>query len=84
MLVAGLISAVIGTELPGPGAIYLEQILRFQRAVRPDDAIKAVVEVIQIEPEKNRVRLKTTVSNQLEEDVIIGEALIMLAKNKEG
>ena len=74
---AGLISAVIGTRLPGPGTIYLSQDLRFLRPVKLGDTITARVEVIEIIQEKNRVRLRTVCVNQRGEDVLGGEALVM-------
>lgn len=74
---AGLISAVIGTRLPGPGAIYLAQDLKFLRPVKFGDTITARVEVIDANPAKNRVRLKTVCTNQRGEDVLTGEALVM-------
>lgn len=74
---AGLISAVIGTRLPGPGTIYLSQDLKFLRPVMLDDAIRARVEVIDVNRERNRVRLRTICTNQRGEDVLAGEALVM-------
>jgi acyl dehydratase len=74
---AGLISAVIGTRLPGPGAIYLSQDLRFLRPVRPGDVIRARVLVLETNRPKNRLRLSTVCTNQRGEDVLTGEALVM-------
>jgi 3-hydroxybutyryl-CoA dehydratase len=74
---AGLISAVIGTRLPGPGAIYLSQDLKFLKAVKVGDSISARVEVIEVNREKNRIRLRTVCTNQRAEDVLIGEAMVM-------
>jgi acyl dehydratase len=74
---AGLISAVIGTRLPGPGAIYLSQDLKFLRPVKAGDSISARVEVIEINREKNRIRLRTVCTNQRAEDVLVGEAVVM-------
>jgi 3-hydroxybutyryl-CoA dehydratase len=74
---AGLISAVIGTRLPGPGAIYLSQSLKFLRPVRFGDVITARVEVLETNREKNRMRLRTVCINQLGEEVLTGEALVM-------
>ena len=54
---AGLISAVIGTELPGPGAIYLSQSLKFVKPVMFGDTITARVEVAEVMRERNRLRL---------------------------
>jgi phosphate acetyltransferase len=74
---AGLISAVIGTQLPGPGAIYLSQTLRFLRPVRPGDTITARVEVLEVIRDRNRVRLTTVCRNQRGEEVLAGEAWVM-------
>jgi acyl dehydratase len=74
---AGLISAVIGTRLPGPGAIYLSQDLRFLRPVRAGDVVRARVEVLETNRPKNRMRLSTVCTNQRSEDVLTGEALVM-------
>ena len=77
---AGLISAVIGTRMPGPGAIYLSQELKFLKPVLFDDVITARVEVVEVLSERNRIRLKTVCSNQRGEDVLTGEALVMPSK----
>jgi acyl dehydratase len=74
---AGLISAVIGTRLPGPGAIYLSQSLKFLRPVRFGDLITTAVEVLEANREKNRMRLRTTCANHRGEEVLTGEALVM-------
>jgi 3-hydroxybutyryl-CoA dehydratase len=77
---AGLISGVIGTRLPGPGAIYLSQELKFLKPVLFDDVITARVEVVEVLRERNRIRLKTVCSNQRGEEVLTGEALVMPSK----
>ena len=77
MFTAGLISAVIGTTLPGPGAIYLSQTLKFVKPVRAGDSITARVEVLDVIRERNRVRLLTVCTNQHGEDVLSGEAWVM-------
>ncbi|HBJ76203.1 MAG TPA: enoyl-CoA hydratase, partial [Syntrophaceae bacterium] len=64
MLTAGFISAIIANQLPGPGTIYMKQELSFLAPVRIGDTITARVEVLELLAEKNRVRLKTTCSNQ--------------------
>jgi acyl dehydratase len=74
---AGMISAVIGTRLPGPGAVYVSQDLRFVRPVRAGDTITARVEVVELVPARNRVRLKTVCVNQRGEDVLTGEAWVL-------
>ena len=60
MLSASLISALLGTRLPGPGSIYMRQGLRFLAPVRIGDTVRATVEVISLNPEKKRATLKTT------------------------
>jgi acyl dehydratase len=77
---AGLISAVIGTTLPGPGAIYLSQTLKFIKPVRAGDVITARVEVAEVIRERNRVRLATVCVNQQGEEVLAGEAWVMPSK----
>jgi len=79
---AGLISAVIGTRLPGPGAIYLTQSLKFLKPVRFGDVITARVDVLETNPDKNRMRLQTVCTNQLSEEVLTGEALVMPSKTR--
>ncbi|OQB54957.1 MAG: (R)-specific enoyl-CoA hydratase [Deltaproteobacteria bacterium ADurb.Bin151] len=64
MLTAGFISAIIANQLPGPGTIYLKQELSFLAPVYIGDTITARVEILELNTEKNRVRLKTTCSNQ--------------------
>jgi len=77
MLSASLISAVLGTQLPGPGTIYLGQDLNFLLPVRFNDTVKAVVEVIEINIEKNIVKFNTTCINQNGNIVISGQATVM-------
>ena len=74
---AGLISAVIGTRLPGPGAIYVSQELKFLKPVKSGDSISARVEVVEINREKNRIRLRTVCMNQRAEEVLTGDAVVM-------
>jgi acyl dehydratase len=74
---AGLVSAVIGTRLPGPGAIYVSQSLRFVRPVRPGDVVTARVQVVEVVRERNRMRLATVCLNQRGEEVLSGEAWVM-------
>jgi 3-hydroxybutyryl-CoA dehydratase len=78
MLSASFISAVIGTLLPGPGAIYLSQSLRFTAPVRAGDVITTRVEVVELYPERRRVRLATTCANQQGQVVVTGEALLVV------
>ncbi len=80
MLTAGLISAVLGTRLPGPGTIYLSQSLRFTKPVRIGDTVTARVEVLEVMVAKRRVRLATTARNHNGEVVVEGEALVMVTE----
>jgi 3-hydroxybutyryl-CoA dehydratase len=76
MLSAGFISAVLGNQLPGPGSIYVRQELNFLAPMRIGDTITARVEVMEKNPEKNRVKLRTTCVNQDGTKVTEGEAVI--------
>ena len=76
MLCAGFISAVIGTQLPGPGTIYMRQELDFLAAVRIGDTITAKVVVSEILSSKKHVKLETTCFNQNGEKVLDGQALV--------
>ena len=75
MLTASLISAVIGTKLPGPGCIYMSQTLKFMAPVRVGDTVYAVATVKQLMPEKHRAMFDTKC--WVKDTVVIeGEALI--------
>ena len=76
MLSAGLISAVLGTQLPGAGTIYRAQTLQFRRPVKIGDTVTATVEVTALDADKKRATLKTvcTVAGKV---VIEGEATVM-------
>jgi 3-hydroxybutyryl-CoA dehydratase len=77
MLSASFISTVIGTKLPGPGAIYLSQNLKFKAPVRAGDTVQARTTITEIVPDKRRVAMRTvcTVADKV---VIEGDALIMV------
>ncbi|RLD04763.1 MAG: enoyl-CoA hydratase [Chloroflexota bacterium] len=78
VLSVGLISAVLGTKLPGPGAIYLSQTLDFLFPVRAGDEITAEVEVIKWRPEKNIIHLETRCFNQNKREVLKGKAVLLI------
>jgi len=82
MLSAGLISAVLGMYLPGPGTIYLGQDLKFLAPVRMGDTVKAEVEIIEIHSDKKRVKLKTICTNQDGTLVLDGVATVMPPRSK--
>ena len=77
MLTAGLVSAVLGTKLPGEGSIYMGQELMFTAPVQFGDTITATAEIIELIPEKNRVILSTVCTNQDGKEVLKGQAKIM-------
>ncbi|MBR9653178.1 MaoC family dehydratase [Thalassovita aquimarina] len=81
MLTAGLISAVIGEQLPGHGTIYMGQTLKFLAPVRPGDMVTAEVEVIDIDFPKRRVKLdcRCLVDGK---KVLMGEATVLAPSRK--
>jgi acyl dehydratase len=78
MLTASLISAVIGTKLPGPGSIWVSQTLNFRRPVFPGDTITTSATVTAVRGDQLLVTLKTQCANQDGRVVLDGEALILL------
>jgi 3-hydroxybutyryl-CoA dehydratase len=76
MLLAGFISTVIGNRMPGHGTIYVKQELSFLAPVRIGDTVTARAEVVDVEKEENRVKLRTTCVNQDGTMVVDGEALV--------
>ncbi len=81
MLTAGLISAVIGEQLPGHGTVYLGQSLKFMAPVRPGDLVRAEVEVTEIDFSRRRVTMDThcAVDGQV---VLKGEAVVLAPSRK--
>ena len=72
---ASLISAVLGTRLPGPGAVYRSQTLHFHAPVHIGDVVTVIVEVIELVPEGRKVRLacEASVDGRV---VLDGEAVV--------
>ena len=83
MLSAGLVSAVLGMHLPGPGTIYTGQTLKFLAPVHIGDTITATAEIKSLDLERNRVVLTTTCTNQEGTLVLSGEATALLPKNQD-
>jgi 3-hydroxybutyryl-CoA dehydratase len=77
LLSVGLLSSILGNILPGHGAIYLSQEVKFLAPVRIGDTITAKVEVMELIPEKNRVKFRTTCINQEGKIVADGTAWAM-------
>jgi 3-hydroxybutyryl-CoA dehydratase len=78
---ASLISAVIGTRLPGPGAIYISQTLRFLAPVKIGDTVDAIVEVAELNDQRQRARLscKCKVGDTV---VLEGEAMVKVPRRQ--
>ena len=81
MLTAGLVSAVIGEQLPGHGTIYMSQNLKFLAPVRPGDLVHAEVKVIDMVIDKRRVKLdcRCEVNGK---NVLVGEAIVLAPSRK--
>ena len=81
MLTAGLISAVIGEQLPGHGTIYMSQNLKFLAPVRPGDLVHAEVKVVDMVIDKRRVKLdcRCEVNGK---NVLVGEAMVLAPSRK--
>ena len=81
MLSAGYISAVLGTRLPGPGAIYISQTMNFKRPVHIGDEVITRATVSAIDSEKARVTL-ATVCEVAGKAVVEGEAVVMVPRRE--
>jgi acyl dehydratase len=79
MIAAGLISATLANDLPGPGTVYLSQTLQFKAPVYPGDSITATVEVKSVRPDKPIVKLTTICVNQDDVLVLDGEAIVLVS-----
>ena len=82
LLSVGLLSTILGNTLPGHGTIYLSQEVKFLAPVRIGDTITAKVEVIELIPEKNRAKFRTTCTNQDGKEVVEGIAWGMPPKKE--
>jgi acyl dehydratase len=83
MLAAGLISAVLGMQMPGPGTIYLKQTLSFRQPIYINDTVTTTVEVAAIREDKPIATLTTRITNQNGELVVEGESLVLLPDPQE-
>ncbi|MES0402246.1 MAG: MaoC family dehydratase [Hyphomicrobium sp.] len=77
MLSAAYISAVFGMKLPGPGAIYISQTLKFKAPVKIGDTVVTTVKVAELMPEKRRARFEC-VCTVNDKPVVEGEAMLMV------
>ncbi len=79
---ASLISAVLGTQLPGPGAVYLSQTIKFRAPVRLGDVVTAQVEITALDPSRQRATFFCTCSVG-DKVVLDGEAQVMVPTRDE-
>lgn len=77
-----LISTVLGTQLPGPGTIYVGQTIRFKKPVAIGDTLTVTVTAIEKKPEKNRVIFSCECRNQKDEVVMEGQAEVIAPSKK--
>ncbi|MBV9347304.1 MAG: MaoC family dehydratase [Pseudolabrys sp.] len=80
---ASLISAVLGTRLPGPGAVYISQTLNFRAPVKIGDTVNVTVTVAELITEKTRARLACTCAVE-DEIVLDGEAWVKVPSKQAG
>jgi 3-hydroxybutyryl-CoA dehydratase len=80
MLVGSLFSAIFGTELPGLGTIYVNQTLKFTKPVYLNDVVTAKVTLKEFIPDRGRVIFDCVATNQNNEVVLIGEAILIPPK----
>ncbi len=78
MLTASLLSTVLAMQLPGPGAIYLNQTLSFLRPVKIGETVTARVEITAIDEAKRRLTLATTIRNARGKNVVTGDAVVQV------
>ena len=77
ILTSGMISALLGLQLPGPGSVYIQQTLKFRAPVFINDTITATVTVTKARDDKPIITLETVCKNQDGVVVIDGEAVLL-------
>ena len=82
LLSVGFFSTLLGNVLPGHGTIYLSQEVKFLAPVRIGDTITAKVEALELIPEKNRAKFRTSCTNQDGKLVVDGTAWTMPPKKE--
>ena len=78
MLTASLFSTLLATKLPGPGAIYLSQSLKFLRPVKLGDTVTVRAEVLSLDIAKRHMTLETSARNERGKTVVSGEAVVQV------
>lgn len=82
MLTVSLVSNILGTQLPGPGTIFVSESVEFMAPVYIHDTIEAVVEIVEINLEKNRVKFEAFCINQHDKKVLRAEGIVMPPKKR--
>lgn len=82
LLTASMLSRLLGMHLPGPGAIYVSQTLRFLRPVFIGDTITACAKVVEYNEKKRRLKLKTECLKQDGTTVLTGEAVMLVPEER--
>lgn len=77
-LLVGFISAVLGSQLPGPGAIYLSQTLEFKRPVYLGETVTAEVKAVEKLDRQKKIKFQTTMFNQSRQPVLEGWAWVLV------
>ena len=80
MLTVSLVSNILCTQLPGPGTIFVSESVAFKKPVYIQDTIEASVTIVDIDPERNRVRFEASCINQHDEQVLHAEGIVMPPK----
>jgi acyl dehydratase len=75
-ITTGLLNAVVASDLPGPGSVFLHVDWSFKAPVRPQDEITAEVEILETRQDKPITRLRTTITRQDDVVVLNGTALV--------
>lgn len=81
MIAAGVVSATLANDLPGPGTVYLGQTLKFKAPVYIDDTVTVTVEVVSVREDKPIATLSTVCTNQDGEVVLEGEAVVLASRD---
>lgn len=82
MLTVSLVSNVLGTQLPGPGTIFVSESVQFLAPVYIGDTIEVVVEVLELDPAKNRMKFRAWGVNQKDIKVLVADGVVMPPKKK--
>lgn len=82
MLTVSLISNILGTQLPGPGTIFVSQSVQFLAPVRIGDTVEAVVEILELNRERNRMKFAAWCVNQNDVKVLTADGTVMPPKKQ--